>query len=150
MDEAALKKRVDDLLERGSSTESGPRLVTELLHGALTGISAVHGSESHHVTDLRENVKIQKHHSNQKVMVMGALDSLKAELEAGLAGSLQKRMTGDVLTDFIQLSRTALDRPEDGAKNVAAVLAAAAIVKTFPVMTGAGSAGESVKKEVSA
>ena len=61
----------------------------------------------------------------------GALRNLQAELEAGAIGSLIQRMVGDVLTDFIQLARTVLDDPSDKAKNVAAVLTAAAFEDTI-------------------
>ncbi|MCP2500094.1 MAG: hypothetical protein NCA08_00785 [Deltaproteobacteria bacterium] len=54
-----------------------------------------------------------------------------AELEAGLTGSLKKQITGDVLTDFIQLARAVLYSCGSGAKNVAAVLAAAAYEDTI-------------------
>ena len=56
---------------------------------------------------------------------------LKAEIESGLMGSLQKRMTSEVLTDMVQLARTVLDEAGDNAKNVAAVLSAAAFEDTI-------------------
>jgi hypothetical protein len=74
----------------------------------------------------------------------GALQNLKDEIEAGLTGSLRHQVTGEVLTDFIQLARAALDEPGDGAKNVAAVLAAAAFEDTLRRMgqTLAGIVGK--------
>ncbi len=72
--------------------------------------------------------------------IEGFLENLKAELDAGLAGSLQKRMAGDVLGNFIQLAKAVLDEPGDNAKNVAAVLAAAAYEDTIRRM-GAEFAG---------
>ena len=73
-------------------------------------------------------------------IIQGSLQNLKAELDAGFAGSLQKRMAGDVLTNFIQLARAVLNEPGDNAKNVAAVLAAAAYEDTIRRM-GAEFAG---------
>jgi hypothetical protein len=60
------------------------------------------------------------------LILRGALKNVKAEIEAGLIGSFRQQVAGDVLSDFIKLARTALDRNGDDAKNVAAVLAAAA------------------------
>ena len=56
---------------------------------------------------------------------------MKAELEAGIVGSLQKTITGGVLTDFLQLARAALAEKGDNAKNVAAVLAASLFEDTI-------------------
>jgi len=131
MDEAVLKKRVDDLLERGTSVVISSEVVAELFQGALTVMGAVYGPQSNQVVTLCKSVRAEKMSWDQGPIVLGSLLNLKRELEAGLAGSLQKRITGDVLTDFIQLARAALDKNEDGAKNVAAVLAAAAFEDTI-------------------
>jgi len=64
-------------------------------------------------------------------VVNGTLENLKGELAAGFAGSLRQQMTGAVLTDFIGLARSVLADTTDGAKNVAAVLAAAAYEDTI-------------------
>jgi len=61
----------------------------------------------------------------------GTLKNLKREIEAGLTGSLRHQITGEVLTDLIQLARTVLDEPGDNAKNVASVLTAAAFEDTI-------------------
>jgi hypothetical protein len=58
--------------------------------------------------------------------ILGVLTSIKAELDSGFIGSLRATLTGEVLTDFIKLARATLDQEGDDAKNVAAVLAAAA------------------------
>jgi hypothetical protein len=51
---------------------------------------------------------------------------MKAELDIGFIGSLRATLTGEVLTDLIKLARKTLEEPGDDAKNVAAVLTAAA------------------------
>ncbi|PYV10077.1 MAG: hypothetical protein DMG07_21765, partial [Acidobacteria bacterium] len=61
-------------------------------------------------------------YANLIVPLRGILRTAKAELEAGLVGDLRRRFTGEVLTDFVELARGALDEGGDGAKNVAAVL----------------------------
>jgi hypothetical protein len=48
------------------------------------------------------------------------------QLDSGFLGSLRVTLTGEVLTDFVKLARTTLEQSGDGAKNVAAVLTAAA------------------------
>lgn len=59
-------------------------------------------------------------------IMRGVLGSIKAELDSGFIGSLSAMLTGEVLTDFIKLARATLEEPGDDARNVAAVLAAAA------------------------
>jgi len=58
-------------------------------------------------------------------MVAGVLRNVSAELDAGLVGSLRQQAAGEVLADFLSLSRKTLEEAGDQAKNVAAVLAAA-------------------------
>jgi len=140
MDVPTLKARVDSLLEKARKGGGDPvARANELLQGALTVMAAFYGPDSHQVTTLREVTEEIRSQGpfvdtyNFKVIdvVVGVLNNLKAELDAGLAGSLQKRMAGDVLTNFIQLARAVLDEPGDNAKNVAAVLAAAAYEDTI-------------------
>jgi uncharacterized protein YutE (UPF0331/DUF86 family) len=57
--------------------------------------------------------------------------NLKAELDAGVVGSLQRVITGEVITDFVRLARTAMEEKEEQAKNVAAVLAASVYEDTM-------------------
>lgn len=76
------------------------------------------------------------------------MGNLRAELDAGLVGSLQQRIVGDVLADFIQLVRAALDEPTAEAKNVAAVLAAAAFEDTIRRM-GSNLAGVTSREKLS-
>ena len=73
-----------------------------------------------------------------------SLGSLKREIESGLIGSLRQQITGEVLTDLVQLSRTIITEQSDKGKNVAAVLAAAAFEDTIRRMgkTFAGVIGQ--------
>jgi len=147
MEVSDLIARIESLLSRASRHDN-LSIATEVLHGAFTIMSAVYGLESHQVMSLREyadRLLADKRiapidSSNLTYVATGALRNLKEQLEAGLAGSLQKRMVGEVLTDFIQLARAALDETEDNAKNVAAVLASAAFEDTIRRM-GATFAG---------
>jgi hypothetical protein len=118
--------------------------VSEVFTGALTVLSAVYGPESHQVLALRHASqdlgKTPSHDYSIGVIALGALKNLKGELDSGLFGSLQKRLTGEVLVDFVQLARAALDQGTADGKNVAAVLAAAAFEDTIRRM-GANLAG---------
>lgn len=73
----------------------------------------------------------------------GVLSNVLAELDAGLIGSIRQQAEGEVLADFVALSRAALDEKGDQAKNVAAVLAAAAFEDTIRRLGAihAGTAG---------
>jgi hypothetical protein len=66
-----------------------------------------------------------------KRALKGTIENLKTEIEGGFVGSLQKRVASDVLSDLVQLARVVLDELGDNAKNVAAVLAAAAFEDTI-------------------
>lgn len=62
---------------------------------------------------------------------IGTLKNLKREIELGITGSLRHQITGEVLTDLIQLARTVLNEPGNDAKDVASVLTAAAFEDTI-------------------
>ncbi len=56
---------------------------------------------------------------------------MKSEIDSGFVGSLRATLAGEVLTDFIKLTRVILEEKGDEAKNVASVLAAAAFEDTM-------------------
>jgi hypothetical protein len=56
----------------------------------------------------------------------GAITNAKAELEAGLIGSLRLQVTGEVLADLVGIGKEVLAEGTEAAKNVAAVMVAAA------------------------
>ena len=137
MDEAVLKNRIDSLIAGGWDPKDASR-GHELFQGAVTLLTAVHGSDSTHVKSLvKEAEQIRQKYPAHTVSgwlavaAIGSLNNLKAELDAGLTGSLQRTITGEVLTDFIRLARISLDEKGDAAKNVAAVLAASVYEDTI-------------------
>lgn len=132
MNESAIKARIEQLL-RLDTGGGGDVVVNELLQGTLTLMVAVYGPDSHQVGILMDPAKKRFPMDLLEVLnaAKGALRNLQAELEAGAIGSLIQRMVGDVLTDFLQLARAVLDDPSDKAKNVAAVLTAAAFEDTI-------------------
>ena|SRR5437870_6344799 len=161
MDLSTLKNRVEALLKLvpGLPNVDHQAVSNELYQGALTVMSAFYGPESHQVQTLlqahkevhnRKEGRLAFNIQDLNRAVEGALRNLKAELEAGLAGSLQKRLTSEVLTDLVQLARTVLDQPGDNAKNVAAMLAAAAFEDTIRRMgsTFAGVMGKEDLEDV--
>src|SRR2546422_102685 len=105
-----------------------------VLTGALTLMNAVYGEGSQQVKALLsrrdEIAKMEAIVRVKKILltdaVQGVLANLEQEVSAGLLSSVERRVTSDVLSDLIKLARIALDEGTDGAKNVAAVLAAAA------------------------
>jgi hypothetical protein len=109
-------------------------------------MAAVHGPENVQSFALRELAKsvqnrkdgaLRGHAVDIAQAATGALANLKAELAAGLVGSLQRKFEGGVLADFIQLARLVLQDEGDNPKNVAAVLAAAAYEDTIRRMAEA-------------
>jgi len=138
MDEAKLKARVEDLLRRSQSGRGSEVIGPEILQGTITVLDALYGPQSTQMQSLLDSVQAARREPSPRMsayavveVVRGTLENAKAELDAGLAGSLRQQMTGAVLTDFIGLARSVLGDPGDGAKNVAAVLAAAAFEDTI-------------------
>ena len=143
VDQADILKRIDELLITDTREK-----VAQLPHGGVSLLSLVYGEDSIQVKHFRARLAdISRQHENHirrenaiSNEAIGALKNLKREIEAGLTGSLRQQVTGEVLTDFIQLARAVLNQQTDGAKNVAAVLAAAAFEDTIRRM-GATLAG---------
>ena len=129
-----LKARVDALLAKVTGQDS-VQLLNELYHGTLGIMVALYGPDSTQEKALQTYIgTIRAKHpplsllsvENSLAAIFGVLTSIKAELDSGFIGSLRATLTGEVLTDFIKLARVMLEESGDGAKNVAAVLAAAA------------------------
>ena len=138
MKEEEIKKRIDALLMGGSG--GGDRNVRghELYNGALSLIALLYGPNSPQLKSFTQKAEtITERFSgtgladNLSFLSRGALQNMRAEIEAGVVGSLQRTITGEVLADFLQLARAALDEKRDEAKNVAAVLTAALFEDTI-------------------
>jgi hypothetical protein len=134
MEKDNILKRIDELLLAPNSTI----LHEELPHATASLLSLVHGERSPQLAlfnkDLDKIRAVSHAVGNPHSIVRSshaALHNLKSEIEAGLTGNLRQQITGEVLTDLIQLSRTVLSNQGDQAKNVAAVLAAAAFEDTI-------------------
>ena len=134
MDVSSLRKRVDALLSVLTQTPT-IELQNASYHGTISLMQALYKSNSSqeqalstYIERLCEKVHpANQHIINQSILaIKGALTSIKAELESGFIGTLRGRLTGETLTDFIKLARAVLEEANNDAKNVAAVLAAAA------------------------
>jgi hypothetical protein len=133
MNQQDILKRIDQLLGLQSVN------VSELISGTISLLTLVYGQKTPQLESFHTSTALLRAHGSlhgieaQRVMAVahGALRNLKAEIEAGLTGNLKQQIAGEVLTDFIQLARSVLNEQGDGAKNVAAVLTAAAFEDTI-------------------
>jgi hypothetical protein len=140
-----IKKRIEQI--KGSlarSSEGGTLDGSPNIHGsiqsAISIISLIYGENSVQMKRFLEISKIGAaardaiagvYEKRMVQQVKDFLDSALADLEAGLTGSIQIHAKGEVLGDFVSLSREALNLRNDQADRVAAVLAAAALEETL-------------------
>jgi hypothetical protein len=149
MDSKDILKRIDELLNLPQTGTAVDVNVSEVLQGCTSLLSLVYGSKSSQLQQFTASIAripvghVLRYHT-MAITAQGTLKNIKREIEAGLTGSLRHQITGEVLTDLIQLARTVLNERDDGAKNVAAVLAAAAFEDTIRRMgeTFAGVIGK--------
>ena len=137
MNREQIEARIDQLLSSRSSSDPWTHS-QEVLHGALDLLVLLYGQRSVQVEHLITSEKhIQQKFSGDYAVKLrfnlahGTLQNLKAAIANDLLGTIQKSVTGEVLTDFIRLTRAALDENNDNGKNVAAVLAAAVYEDTI-------------------
>jgi hypothetical protein len=137
MKEENIRARVDELLAGGSGGDRVARSA-EMLQGALSIMGVLYGAGSIQAENLAKDATEMRasRHRNAAADIVGrlaegALRNIKGELDAGIVGTLQNTVTGNVPTDFLQLVRMVLDEGGDDAKNVAAVLAAALFEDTI-------------------
>jgi hypothetical protein len=139
MDVAAIKPRVESLLSSCAVADWSMAHQAEVYHGTLSILQILYGKGSSQERDLRTLVETiggktphnEYHVSESIAAIRGVLATVKAELDAGLIGSLTGIVAGEVLTDLLKLARAVLQEPGDDAKNVGAVLAAAAFEDTI-------------------
>ncbi len=118
----------------------------ELVAGTTSLLALVYGdgtpqliSFAKQLEQIHKKPQVMSHVRDREIAdcSQGVLRSLKREIEGGLTGNLRQQITGEVLADLIQLSRTVLSEQGEKAKNVAAVLAAAAFEDTVRRMGNA-------------
>jgi hypothetical protein len=150
MEASDILKRINELLKEAKAEELAP--------GTTTLLALVYGDRSPQLGSYARQLDRIFDHAHTDIgrdnqiggVSLGTLRNLKREIESGLTGNLRQQITGEVLTDLIQLSRTVLIEQGDKAKNVAAVLAAAAFEDTIRRMgkNFAGLIGEDDLSEV--
>lgn len=140
MDEPRILSRIDELLKRSQQAPGDDaRMASELFQSAVSLLALVHGLNSHQLRSFNDHVAdIRKSGDSRYIINMsmidsslGALQSLKYEIEQGLVGNLRREITGEVLGDLLQLAKATLDEGVGASKNVAAVLVAAAFEDTI-------------------
>jgi hypothetical protein len=103
-------------------------------HFAISFLTAVYGENSPQLkgfnTGLAQITKIAEHQirseTRQRKYAQDAISNVVGEIEGGLIVSLRARITGEILSDLIGLAKEILQDSSESAKNVAAVLVAAA------------------------
>jgi hypothetical protein len=129
---ATLQGRLTALLTQARTTRTGSSnaLVTEVQQGTLTAMRALYGSESSNEQQLL--LAIDEHKLARPDLVSigmvleGALANMLSEVESGFVGSLHARVAAEVLGDLLRLAKEVLNETGPDAKNVGAVLVAAA------------------------
>lgn len=135
MESVDILLRIDELLK--IEARSGPDLFSnaaEISQGCVSLLTLVYGPKSSQVAQFNSAIATAGRSSTNFWTIQtahGVLRNLKSEIEVGLTRNLRHQITGEVLTDLIQLARTVLDEPGDNAKNVASVLTAAAFEDTI-------------------
>ncbi len=151
MDEQRIRSRIKFLIDKSkSNVEIDEMSYGEVVHGAASIMTLVYGPASKQLAALDRSIADEKprllttYPEAQRAILAkvaaGALAGTLAELDAGLIGSIRQQAAAEVLADFVALSRSALDEKSNQAKNVAAVLAAAAFEDSIRRL-GAAHAG---------
>jgi hypothetical protein len=156
MDKELLISRIDALLAVTWEMSRMHERSSQVLQGAISVLQAVHGTDSQQLETLRNRVAAIERGERAETRVThgifeaarGALTNTKGELEAGFIGTLDRTITGEVLSDFVQFANAALELGGDKGKNVAAVLAAAAFEDTIRKM-GARFCGIQTRDDLS-
>src|SRR5437588_4710784 len=97
-------------------------VANELIQGATRIMTQLYGPTSPELNALTSMVDSLQSTSKGRMGMLdiwssaqGVLRSIKSDIEAGLIGSLRQQIAGEVLTDFIRLSRAALEHEGDDA-----------------------------------
>jgi hypothetical protein len=131
-DSAAWIKRADKVLALGDSASHG--VASEATQFATSLLTVLYGPHSTQLKAFSEGCdaisKMKSGTGSVPIQLCrharGAITNAKAELEAGLVGSIRVQVTGEVLADLVSLGKEILAGGTEVAKNVAAVLIAAA------------------------
>jgi len=131
-DSAAWIKRASEVMSLGDSTSHG--VASEATQFATSLLTVLYGPQSTQLKAFSAGCdaisKMKPGTGSVPVQLCrharGAITNAKAELEAGLVGSLRVQVTGEVLADLVGLGKEILAEGTETSKNVAAVLVAVA------------------------
>ena len=129
-----LLSRIDELLSL--KWQGNYDILGEIYTGTIALASQIWGASSSQVEaikQLRQDMQASKWQEHVKanniiLQCQGVLRSIASDIRAGRLGSLRLDYQGQVFADFINLAKAAM---ADGVKDVAAVLAAAALEDTL-------------------
>jgi hypothetical protein len=162
LDKNVLLARINDLLALklpAGDTAGIYSIVAEAMQGTVTVARAVYGDATE-TPQVHTIMKAAQHARETKEViaaaflrtvwpvVQGSLRAMKADVESGLVGTIERRATGEIIADMLALAKEALEHGSDGAKDVAAVLTAAAYEDTIRKM-GAALAGVAGRPDLS-
>lgn len=149
--------RLDELIATDYSGGDTYATVVGAHAGTITLATAIYGAESKQVQmllDLTKKANTEKagtvshnYWSIVRPAVQGFLKAMKADVQSGVLPGIEIRAAGGVLADMLVLAKDALDDGTDGAKNVAAVLAAASYEDTLRRM-GSAFAGVDDRRDL--
>jgi uncharacterized protein YutE (UPF0331/DUF86 family) len=127
-----LLSRIDELLKLQWQGEQAYDVVAETYAGAITIASQLWGTGSAQVDaikQLREDMQASRWAERAKaenilLQCQGVLRSIASDIRAGRLGSIRLEYQGQVFADLLNVAKAAM---AEGTKDVAAVLAAAAL-----------------------
>lgn len=123
-------KRATEILNKGDSAHYA--VATEATQFATSMLTTLYGNKSTQLKSFSEGYEaISKLKVGNVPLLLcrhayGAINNAKAELEAGLIVKLRIQVAGEVLSELVRTGKDVLQEQTDAAKNVAAVLSAAA------------------------
>jgi hypothetical protein len=153
-----IQQRFDELANQvfGQRAVNGSRYVEEESWGAwsssaLNLIQMVFGPESAHFSQIKAIIEDKNHrYYLHALQALGVFRGAKADYEKGCYGSLERMVSGEVFGNFIGAAKQAL---EEGKKDVAAVLACAALedaLKRFANTNGIAVVGKDMSEVIGA
>src|SRR5260370_22788554 len=124
----------DAWIKRGKEILSQQQSGSEAVQSATSMLTALYGSQStqlkgfnmglDRIAKTAANAANADHHN--LLHGRGAIQNAIAELEAGLVVNLRALITGEILSELVSMGKEVLQGGTEAAKNVAAVLIAAA------------------------
>jgi hypothetical protein len=124
----------DAWIVRAKTLLGGQHAPSEVVQFAISLLAAIYGTQSAQsealttalaqIAKLAANPINSAHH--QEVYALGAIRNTVAEIEGGLIVSLRAQVAGEIFAELVGLGKIILEDDTDAAKNVSAVLIAAA------------------------